>query len=153
MISTRLVQLIESNGDQIIDRVAARIRCEPEITHSKLLFDYELRGLGHNLLRHLGEWLSAGRAYELAQSYEQFGRLCSQQRIPLHEALRALGLLREKMLEVAQEHMMSNSSVELYAEEELGRRLGRFFDRLAVHLARGFEDAVRHPQAFQPAIH
>ena len=57
------------------------------------------------------------------------------------------------MLDVAQEHMISNSSIELYAEEELERRLGRFFDRLSAQIARGFEGAVRMPAAAREAIH
>jgi hypothetical protein len=153
MLSTRLVRLIEVNGDQIIDRVAAQLRHEPEITHGKSIQDCELRGLGQDLLQHLGDWLCAGSGNELAQRYEQFGKLCFQQGIPLHQAFRGMSLLREKMLDVAQEHMISNSSIELYAEEELERRLGRFFDRLAIHLVRGFEDAVRKPLAVGQTIH
>jgi len=153
MLSTRLVHLIELNGDQIIDRVSAQLRREPEISHGKIIQDCELRGLGQDLLQHLGDWLSTGTGSHLAQRYEQFGKLCFQQGIPLHEALRGMSLLREKMLDVAQEHMISNSSIELYAEEELERRLGRFFDRLAVQMARGFEEAVREPRTAGPTIH
>jgi hypothetical protein len=42
-------------------------------------------------------------------------------------------------------------SVELYAAEELDRRLARFFDLLAIHLVRGFEEAVRKPAAVRVA--
>jgi hypothetical protein len=153
MISTRLVHLIESNGDQIIDRVAAQIRREPQMTHGKSIQEYELQGLGQDLLGHLGDWLSAGNGHDLALRYERFGKLCYEQEIPLHEALRGMSLLREKMLDVAQENMISNSSIELYAEEELDRRLGRFFDRLAIHLVRGFEEAVRKPAVSRQSIH
>ena len=153
MLSTRLVHLIELNGDQIIDRVATQLHREPEITHSKSIQDCELRGLGQDLLKHLGDWLCAGDGHELAKRYAQFGKLCYQQGIPLHEAFRGMALLREKMLDVAQEHMISNSSIELYAEEELERRLGRFFDRLTVHMVRGFEEAVRQPTAAAQTIH
>jgi hypothetical protein len=152
MISTRLVHLIEANGEQIVDRVAAQIRREPEMTHGKSIQDYELRGLGQDLLLHLGDWLIANNGHDLAQGFERFGTLCYQQEIPLHEALRGMSMLREKIIDVAQEHMISNSS-ELYAEEELERRLGRFFDRLAIHMARGFEDAVRKPSDSKQTIH
>lgn len=153
MLSTRVVHLIELNGDQIIDRVAAQLRREPGITHGKAIQDCELGGLGHDLLQNLGDWLSAGDGHDLANRYRQLGRVCFEQAIPLHEAYRALSLLREKMLDVAQEHMISNSSIELYAEEELERRLGRFFDRLAMNLVRGFEEAVRKPLAASQTIH
>jgi hypothetical protein len=145
--------MIEINGDQIIDRVAAQLRREPEITHSKSLQDHELHGLGQDLLHHLGDWLSAGDAHGLSKRYERFGRLCFDQGIPLHEAFRGMSLLREKMVDLAQEQMISNSSIELYAAEELERRLSRFFDRLAMHLARGFEEAARKPLTSAQVIH
>jgi hypothetical protein len=145
MISARLVHLIESSGDHIIDRVLAQLRREPDLTLTRSLQEHELREWGQDLLHNLGHWLSAANEQDLALRYERLGRLCVEQQIPLHEALRAVCLLRENMLDVAQEHMISNSSVELYAEEELDRRLGRFFDRLAMHMARGFEEAIRKP--------
>jgi hypothetical protein len=153
MISTRLVHLIESNGEQIIDRVAAQIRRQPEMTHAKSVQDYELRGLGQDLLSHLGDWLSSGNDNDLARRYERLGTQCFQQGIPLHEALRGMSLLREKMIDLAQEHMISNSSIELYAEEELERRLGWFFDLLAIHMAKGFEQAVRHTAELRATTH
>ena len=153
MISARLVQLIESHGDQTIDRVAAQIRREPEMTHGNSVLQYELRGLSQELLNHLGDWLSSGAFYDLARRYEGFGTVCYEQAIPLHQALRGMYLLREKMLDVAQEHMISNSSIELYAEEELERRLGRFFDRLSMQMARGFEEAARRPAASRTTVH
>jgi hypothetical protein len=143
MISARLVQLIESNGEQIIDRMVAQIRREPEMIQTRSLLDHELREWGQDLLHNLGHWLSAGNEQDLALRYERLGKLCFEQGIPLHEAVRGLSVLREKMLDLAEEYLISNSSVELYAEEELDRRLGRFFDLLIVHLVRGFEQAIR----------
>jgi hypothetical protein len=145
MISGRLVHLIETNGEQIIDRVVAQIRRDPELTHASPLLEQEVRAWSRDLLLNLGHWLSAGKEQELALRYERLGKLSFEQEIPLHQALRGLCLLREKMLDLAGEHMISNSSVELYAEEELDRRLGRFFDLLAVHLVRGYEEAVGKP--------
>jgi hypothetical protein len=34
-------------------------------------------------------------------------------------------------------------SVDLYAKEELERRVGRFFDELTIHMVRGYETAWR----------
>ena len=147
MFSTRLIHVIECKGDEIIDRVADQIGREPLMTQRTFIEAYELKGLGSDLLHHLGDLLSSGHTHEMAHRFERFGALCYQQSIPLQEAMRALSMLREKMLDVAQENMLSNSSIELYAEEELDRRLGRFFDGLSIRLARGFEDAVRHPSS------
>ena len=47
------------------------------------------------------------------------------------------------MLEYVEEHIFSKTILELHAEEEIERRLGRFFDLLTVHLVRGYELALR----------
>lgn len=152
MISARLVHLIESNQEQIVDRALAQVRRVPTLqTRSSL--DHELRELGQDLLLNLGNWLSPANEQTLALRYERMGKLCFDQEIPLHEAVRGLTVLREKMLDFAQENLVSNSSVELYGEEELDRRLGYLFDLLIVHLVKGFEDAIAARSALQALTH
>jgi len=153
MISGRLVHLIETNGEQIIDRLVAQIRRDPEMTHTRSLLDHELRQWGLDLLQHLGNWLAAGSEHDLALRYERLGKFCIDEEIPLHETVHGLCLLREKMLDFTEEHLVSNSSVELYAEEELVRRLGRFFDHLIVHLVRGYENGLHRTMRAGAATH
>jgi hypothetical protein len=143
MLSGKLVHLIETHWDRIIARVVEAIRREPELPHLRTLLDSELRQWGDDLLRNLGHWLTVGSPDDLARRYERLGRLRFEQEIPLHESVRGLCLLRQKTMEYVEEHIASNSSVELFAEEELERRLGHFFDLLLVHLVRGYEAALR----------
>jgi len=70
------------------------------------------------------------------------GRERLEQAVPLHECVRDLCVLRETLLDYVEEHTFNKDSVELYAEEELDRRVGRFFDLLIVHLVRGYERAA-----------
>lgn len=114
MISARLVHLIESNGEQIVDRMLAQSRREPEMTHAQSFLGHEFRELGRELISNLGQWLSARDGHDMALRCERLRKLCVQE-IPVDEALRGLWLLREKMLDLAQEHLISNSSIELYA--------------------------------------
>jgi hypothetical protein len=143
MISGRLVHLIETHATEILDRVVYRIRHEDDMPHIRALLDSELREWNLELLERLGHWLSPSNQEDLAHRYERLGKLRFEQDIPLHESVRGLCLLREKTLDFAEEHMASNSSVELFAEEELDRRLGAFFDLLITHLVRGYERALR----------
>jgi hypothetical protein len=147
MISGRLVHLIETHGDRIIDRVISQIRREPEMVHIRSLLDSELREYGQELLKNLGRWLTASNDDELARRYDRLGRIRFEEDVPLHESVRALCLIREKMLDFVEENMASKDVVELYAEEELDRRLERFFDLLIIHLVRGYERAWRHATA------
>lgn len=154
MISARLVHLIETNWEQILDRTVAHIRRGPDNIRTSSLLDNVMRDWSQDLLHNLGHWLSGGHEYELALRFERLGKLCFEQEIPLDETVRGLTTLRQKMMDLAQENLISNSSVELYAEEEFDRRLGRFFDLLLVHMSRGFEQAARRkPEARGAFIH
>jgi hypothetical protein len=55
--------------------------------------------------------------------------------------------VRERVLDFVEEHVLTKNSLELYAEEELDRRLGRFFDFLTYHMVKGYEHALREDAA------
>lgn len=143
MISGRLVHLIETHASEIMQRVVYRIRHDEDMPHVRALLDSELREWNLELLEGLSYWLSASHQEDLANRYERLGKLRFEQEIPLYESVRGLCLMREKTLDFAEEHIASNSSVELYAAEELDRRLGFFFDLLIMHVVRGYERALR----------
>jgi hypothetical protein len=150
MISGRLVHLVETSGEEIIDRWLAQIRRDPNMPHTRSLMERELRDWPRDMLERLGYWLSGNNEKDLALRYERLGKLCVRDSLPLHETIRRMSMLREKILDFVQEHLTSNSSIQLFAEEELERRLGRFFDLLIEHVAIGYEDALRTavPRAF-----
>jgi hypothetical protein len=147
MMSVRLVHLIEQHGEQIITRVIGEIRRDPELSHIGALLDTEMREWGRDLLEHLGHWLTAGIEEDLERRYERIGRQLCQAGAPLHQCLRGLFLIREKMIEYLKEQAPSATTIDLYAEEEFERRLTRFFDLLAIHQARGYERALRKAAA------
>lgn len=151
MISGRLVHLIETHGAEILDRVVNQIRREPEMAHLRSLLDSQLREYGQDLLRNLGHWLEAPNEDDVSRRYERLGRERFEAEVPLHESLHALCMVREKVLDFVEQSTVSKSAVELYAEGELDRRLGRFFDLLMIHLARGYERAWRRTSSMQHA--
>jgi hypothetical protein len=143
MLSGKLVHLIESHWDEIMARVIDQVRREPAMTHTRAHVERELREWGQVMLQNLGHWLAAGNEEDLARTYETHGKLRLEQDVPLHEAVRGLFIIREKMLDYVEEHIFTKNTLELYAEEELERRLGRFFDLLTIHMVRGYERALR----------
>ena len=143
MLSGRLIHLIESHFDEIAARVLADIRRDPELKQLHHLPDIELREWGQTILMNLGHWLAAGHDREVAAHYERLGQVRYEQEVPLHESVRALAILKEKILAFVEDQVMTKSAVELYAEEELEHRVGRFFDLLVFHLVRGYEGALR----------
>ncbi len=151
MLSGKLVHLIESHWEDIISSVIARIRREPQMEHYRARVESELREWGQLLLENLGHWLTADACDEIFQRYEALGRMRFEADIPLHESVRCMCMVRERVLDFVEEHVLAKSSMELYAEEELDRHLGRFFDNLTVYMVKGYEAALRKQIAF-PAI-
>src|SRR3954469_10993003 len=143
MLSGKLVRLIESRWEEIIAGVISRIRRQPEAEHYRSCVEPELREWGGILLQNLGQWLTADREDEIAARYEELGRLRYQSGIPAHESVHVLCVLRQRVLDFVEENVYTKTSLELYGQEELDRRLGRFFDLLTVHMVKGYEAALR----------
>ena len=147
MLSGKLVHLIELHWDQVMSRVVDQIHREPQMSHIRSLDESELCEWGRAMLQNLGHWLAAGNEEDLARKYEYLGRLRFEEEVPLHESVHGLCIIREKILDFVEEQILSKNTLELYAEEELERRLGRFFDLLTIHMVRGYEHALRRAMA------
>ncbi|HTT64594.1 MAG TPA: hypothetical protein VMG35_22240 [Bryobacteraceae bacterium] len=144
MLSGRLIHLIEAHQEQIATDVIREIRRHPDLAKLRLISDAELRARGQQILENLGYWLSAaGHEAEIRQTYENLGKIRFEEAIPLHESVRALALVKDKMIDFVHDQGIPRTSVALYAEEELERRVGRFFDELTINMVRGYETAWR----------
>jgi hypothetical protein len=142
MISGKLVHLMETHEEEITDRVAEQIRCDPDMACTRAILRTGIWQWHRELLESLSHWLSTGNSENLARRYQHVGWERFEQGVPLHECVRDLCVLRETLLDYVEEHTFNKDSMELYAEEELDRRVGRFFDLLTVHLVRGYESAA-----------
>ncbi len=143
MLSGKLIRLIEAHQEEITDRLLREIHRHPDLSHLRQLPEGELRERGRDLLEHLGYWLDQGNEEELARKYEVIGKTRCQEGIPLHESVHVLFLIKDKMIDFIGEQGFTPDALELYAEEELERRVGRFFDLLVLRMVRGYESAWR----------
>lgn len=148
MVSGQLVHLIETHWDEIMSRAIQQLHREIPKHRSSALLESGLRERGEILLQNLGHWLSGGNEEELARKYEHFGKIRFEEDIPLHEAVHAQCLMREKILDFVEEHVNGAAgndlyNLDLYNKEQLERRLGRFFDVLTTAFVRGYEHAMR----------
>jgi hypothetical protein len=143
MLSHRLIQCIEDHSEQLTEEVIRRIRQDPELTHIGKLPSSDLREWRSGLLRNLGAWLAGEDRGNLKRQYEELGSERCQGGIPLHECVRSLHILKHEIVDFARNQGFAQSSVEIYAEEELERRVDRFIDFLLYHLVRGYEAALR----------
>ena len=141
MISAKLVQLIEDHSDTITDRVVREIRHHPRMHHIGRLPETELRDVCQDVLKRLGHWLLASREDEVARHFEAQGRVRAKEKVPLHEVVNGSHILKERMLDYVRDQGIAQTSVELYAEEELEHQIGVFFDAVVYHVVKGYEEA------------
>jgi hypothetical protein len=62
----------------------------------------------------------------------------------LSECIRGVQLLKEAAIGYLRDQGLFDTSVDIYAEEELEHQIGIFFDALVVNLAVGYEKAQAH---------
>jgi hypothetical protein len=153
MLSHRLIQCIEDHSEQLTDEVIRRIRMDPELTHIGQLPTSDLHEWRSGLLRNLGAWLAGEERGKLRKHYEEIGKERFDGGIPLHECVRSLHILKQEIVDFARNQGFAQSSVEIYAEEELERRVDRFIDFLLYHLVRGYEAALRGSKSVAAVTH
>ena len=151
MLSHELIPMIESHWRELSDTVIARIRRDHRLTHLAALADSELLDAGSTIAKSLGGWLS-GMDTDFVEGYEQLGARRFAQSIPLHESVRALHVLKHELVEFVRDRSFPQTSVQLYAEEELEHRLNDFFDSLVYHLVHGYESALQKSYQPQPKV-
>ena len=143
MLSTRLVQLIEQNWEEITTRLITAIHKHPDLQNLAAKTDGELREWCQNILGNLGYLLSASGDEEVKRRFEVLGRIRFEENIPLHETVLRFQLLKDKIVGFIHEQGFPMSAMQLYAEEELEQRMDRFFDACIYHVVRGYEAAMR----------
>lgn len=143
MLSARLVQLIEKNADEISRRLIETVRMHPELPALARQSDTELQQWSAEILENLGYLLLARKDEEVKRRYQIMGRMRFEQSIPLHEAVLRLQLLKDKTIDFVRQQGFPMTSLQLYAQEELGQRVCRFFDALVYHVVCGYEQGMK----------
>ena len=143
MLSAKLVQLIEAHWEEISARLILAVKKHPDMRSLASRPEGELREWSREILQQMGHLLSARTDEEVERRFQRLGRTRFEENIPLHEAVLRLHLLKDKIIGFVHEQGFPMTALQLYAEEELEQRMGRFFDASVYHIVRGYEDASR----------
>jgi hypothetical protein len=139
MLSAKLVQLIEDHWEPLTRRILIIIRADPRLAHFRTLSESDLHDRVGQICKNLGRWLAAGDDEHLATVYESLARNRFREAVPIDEVVHATHLVKHRMLDFVRDQGITQTSVELYAQEELEHRVGLFFDAVVYHLVRGYE--------------
>ncbi len=143
MLSAKLVQLIEDHWEPLTRRMMLIIRVDPRLVHVQTLSESDLHDRIGLVCKNLGHWLAAGDDEHLAAEFEALGRQRRREAVPLDEVIHVTHLVKHRMLDFVRDQGIAQTSVELYAQEELEHRVGLFFDAVVYHLVRGYEQELR----------
>jgi len=150
MLYPRLIELIESHADEVTARVLAVVHSDTRLPGMQSLSDTELVARFDDVCRRLSQWLTAGESGGLIERYEALGRQRCLEGIALYEVVCAGQIFERELIRYAREQPAEMTALDLYSEAELERMIRGFFDRVILHLVRGYEQALRE-EAGQPA--
>lgn len=141
MVSTRLVHQIEDHWEAISLRFLRQLRATHHLHHLSHIPESDITDTCHRVLHNLGHWLVSSSEEEIARLADKLGHDRHSQGMPLSEAVRAVQLMKGATLDYIRDEFLAQTSVDLFAEEELEHQLGRFFDLMLYYLVRGYEQA------------
>ena len=150
MLSTSLLKIIDGRTETIVESVIAQIRRDGNLKHLRKLPDGDLQQWARQVLSDLGNWLVAEKDVALGRLYEGRERLRFKQFVPLHEVVHALNVLKRTTIDLIREEGLPESSVEIFAEQQVEHLLSEFFDWLEEHVVTGYEKAIRRAAHVTP---
>ena len=148
LLSGKLIQLIQDHADSIARTLTERVRSHPDLHVLAKRPSNELTRWCSDQVTNLNSSLMAGRN-ELKQRYRAFGSARFEESIPLHEAVLRLLLLKDSIIEFVHEQGLPMTALDLYTQEELEHRIGRFFDIAVYSVVCGYEEALQKAARLQ----
>lgn len=144
MVSPKLVQLLETHWEAVSARFFRLLNTESGLPHIKKLPESELNLVCRRLVSNIGQYLMTKPGSGIVIEYERIGRERFHEGVPLSECIRGIQILKEAAIGYLRDQGLFDTSVDIYAEEELEHQIGIFFDALVVNLAVGYEKAQAH---------
>jgi len=145
LLSAHLVELIREHAEELADTLAHKIRNHPDLPNFAKRTPADLKNWCADQIRSLSSSLLAEG--EDFKRYRLIGVARFKESKPLHEPVLGLFLLKETIADFVRQRGYPMGAVDLYAEEDLERRIGRFFDTAVYHLVCGYEEGMHAPRA------
>jgi hypothetical protein len=145
MLAARLVRRIEDHAEELTRAVLNDLGSNPRTPAYHRLSLEELHDRVYDVYHHLGRTLGEESEAAIEASYAELGRRRFGEGIPLHEVVYALILTKYHLRDYIRASGIVDSAVDLYQEEDLHIRVGRFFDKAVYFTVKGYEEATQQP--------
>jgi hypothetical protein len=140
MLATRLIRLVESHADELVNAAVADLRTNPRTRFFNRVPESELRHRLRDLYTHLGDWVGDRTESRVEAYYSEVGRRRFHDGVPLSDLVFAIMLSKDHLRHYIRLHGLVESIVELYSEEQLYQMTWSFFDRAVYFAVKGYED-------------
>ena len=143
VLSNRLVELIERNADQLTRRWIEIVRTHDGTPTYHTYDEQKLYDRAFSVYSQLGKWLSAETTHdEVKKIYTALGAQRRLEGFKLSELLEALLVTRQVLWSKVESEGLLDTALDLNQAIDLNDRTLAFFDRCAIHAARGYEEAT-----------
>lgn len=138
----KLVALVKDHADVICGHAMQEIHQAAHLEQLRGLPELGCPRLLQQIAEDLGACVAPGSHDWLFSRWREFGRLCFQNSVPLHEAIHALHILKAKIIGFLDDQGLLQTSLELYAEKKFEHLLGRLVESLVYQVVCGYECAM-----------
>jgi hypothetical protein len=159
MLAARLIRLIETHAEELVQAVVSDVRSNPRTPSFTKVSEADLRRRLQDLYKHIGDWLGDKTETRIEAQYTEVGRRRFHEGVPLAEVVYAMVLFKEHLRHFIRSHGLVESVVELYSEEQLYQLTWSFFERAVYFTVKGYEDERRRmaelaaaKQSLYPAV-
>ncbi len=139
LLSSRLVQMIESHAEELTRGVISDLKSNPKTPSMHRLSVQELHDQSYQVYRNLGRWLVEPSDEEIKGFHFRLARQRREEGIALSEVVYAHNLKKHHLRDYIRTSGMMDSAVDLWQEQELHHRIGNFFDKAVHYTVMGYE--------------
>lgn len=148
----RLVALVTDHADVICRHAMQEIHQAAHLEQLRGLPQLGCRTMLQQITENLGACVAPGNHDSLLSRWREFGRLCFENSVPLHEAIHALHILRAEIIRFLDDQGLLQTSLELYTEKEFEHLLGRLVESLVYQVVCGYERAMSDAVHAMPIV-
>ena len=143
MTYSKLIELIENNAGELTNRVCKELLTREETKSYRTLPEDLVRDRIFDVYSRLDSWLNKkSRTGEVRKAYTDLGKKRFKEKIPLHEVVMALMLIKRHLWLYVRENQFLNSTYECYQVLEMNNKVVLFFDRAIFFTVMGYEEEL-----------